>query len=45
MLVADLSDDRKAAVKRNLEAMIHERKNDTGVAIVTAPLNIGIGIK
>jgi hypothetical protein len=45
MLVADLSDAQKAAVKRSLDAMIRERANDARVAIVTAPLNIGIGTK
>jgi ubiquinone/menaquinone biosynthesis C-methylase UbiE len=45
MLVADLSDPQKAAVKQSLDAMIRERANDAGVAIVTAPLNIGIGTK
>jgi SAM-dependent methyltransferase len=45
MLVADLSDAQKALVRNRLDAIVRERRNEAGVATVTAPLNIGIGTR
>ncbi len=45
MLVADLSDAQKATLKSVLDARIRERAGDDGVAVLTAPLNIGVGTK
>jgi ubiquinone/menaquinone biosynthesis C-methylase UbiE len=45
MLVADLSDERKAAVKHSLDGMLRARADDAGLAMLRAPLNIGIGTK
>jgi ubiquinone/menaquinone biosynthesis C-methylase UbiE len=45
MLVADLRAEQKAAVKRSLDAMVHDRADGAGVATLRAPLNIGIGTK
>lgn len=45
MLIADLSDQQKASVRRKLDAMITERANGRGTAILTAPINIGVGTR
>lgn len=45
MLVADLSDSQKAAVRAKLDVMIRERANGKGAAVLTAPVNIGVGTK
>lgn len=44
-LVADLSEEQKSSVRAVLDTMIAERANDQGVAILTAAINIGTGIK
>jgi SAM-dependent methyltransferase len=44
MLVADLTDEQRADVIRVLDGMIRERSAD-GPAVLTAPLNIGVGTK
>lgn len=43
MLVADLTDDQRAAVQQTLDAMLRERSGGTGPAILNAAVNIGIG--
>lgn len=45
MLVADLGDEQKATIRRNLDRMIAERLQGHGRAVLTAPLNIGVGTK
>lgn len=45
MLVADLTAEQKASVLSRLDAMIADRAKGGGIALLTAPLNIGIGTK
>jgi hypothetical protein len=45
MLVADLTEEQKASVRRKLDAMVRERANTAAVAMLTAPVNIGFGTK
>lgn len=44
-LLADLTDEQRADVARVLDGMIRERSGDNGPAVLTAPLNIGVGTK
>ena len=45
MLVSDLTDGQRADIIRVLDGIVRERSGGTGPAILTAPLNIGIGTK
>ena len=45
MLVADLSNEQKAAMRARIDEKIRARADGRGVAVLTAPLNIGIGTK
>lgn len=45
MLVADLTEEQRAAVIRVLDGMVRERAGGHGTAVLTAPLNIGVGTK
>jgi ubiquinone/menaquinone biosynthesis C-methylase UbiE len=45
MLVADLTDGQRADIIRVLDGMVRERSGGSGPAVLTAPLNIGFGIK
>jgi ubiquinone/menaquinone biosynthesis C-methylase UbiE len=45
MLVADLTEGQRADIVRVLDGMVHERSGGSGAAVLTAPLNIGVGIK
>jgi hypothetical protein len=45
MLVADLSEEQRAEVVRVLDGMVRERATAGGTAVLTAPLNIGVGTK
>jgi SAM-dependent methyltransferase len=45
MLVADLTDGQRADIIRVLDGMVRERSAGTGPAVLTAPLNIGVGTK
>jgi SAM-dependent methyltransferase len=45
MLVADLTDGQRADIIRVLDGMVRERSGGSGPAVLTAPLNIGVGIK
>ncbi len=45
MLVADLSEDEKRAMRARLGELIEARANGNGVAVLSAPLNIGMGTK
>jgi SAM-dependent methyltransferase len=44
MLVADLTDEQRGDIIRVLEGMVRERSTE-GPAVLTAPLNIGVGTK
>jgi ubiquinone/menaquinone biosynthesis C-methylase UbiE len=45
MLVADLTDEQRADIIRVLDGMVRERSGGNGPAVLTAPLNIGVGTK
>ena len=45
MVVSGLDDDQRAEVIRVLDGMVRERATSEGTAILTAPLNIGVGTK
>lgn len=45
MLVADLDDGQKAAVRDRLDEMVTERAGGGKTAVLTADINIGIGMK
>jgi ubiquinone/menaquinone biosynthesis C-methylase UbiE len=45
MLVSDLTDGQRAEIIRVLNGMVRERSGGTGPAVLTAPLNIGVGTK
>lgn len=44
-LVAELTDEQRADIIRVLDGMIRERSGGAGPAVLTAPLNIGVGTK
>jgi ubiquinone/menaquinone biosynthesis C-methylase UbiE len=44
-LVADLTEEQRADIIRVLDGMIRERSGGAGPAVLTAPLNIGVGTK
>jgi ubiquinone/menaquinone biosynthesis C-methylase UbiE len=44
-LVADLTDGQRADIIKVLDGIIRERSGGTGPAVLTAPLNIGVGTK
>jgi ubiquinone/menaquinone biosynthesis C-methylase UbiE len=45
MLVSDLTDQQRSDVVDVLDGMVRERSNGNGHAVLTAPLNIGVGTK
>jgi len=45
MLTADLSGQQQATMKQVLDGMLRERSGDNGPAVLTSPVNIGIGTK
>ncbi len=45
MLVADLTDRQRESIIRVLDGMVRERSGGNGPAVLTAPLNIGVGTK
>jgi ubiquinone/menaquinone biosynthesis C-methylase UbiE len=45
MLVADLTDDRRARLREVLDGMLRERADANGRAVLTNAVNIGIGTK
>jgi len=45
MLVADLTDRQREDIIRVLDGMVRERSGGNGPAVLTAPLNIGVGTK
>ena len=44
-LVAGLTDGQRAEVVRVLDGMVRDRSGGSGAAVLTAPLNIGVGTK
>jgi SAM-dependent methyltransferase len=45
MLVADLTDEQRADIIQVLDGMVRERSGGNGPAMLSAPLNIGVGTK
>lgn len=45
MLVADLTDRQRDDIIQVLDGMVRERSGGNGAAVLTAPLNIGVGTK
>jgi SAM-dependent methyltransferase len=45
MLVADLTDRQRADIIQVIDGMVRERSGGNGPAVLTAPLNIGVGTK
>jgi SAM-dependent methyltransferase len=45
MLIADLTNEQCADIIQVLDGMVRERSGDNGPAVLTAPLNIGVGTK
>ena len=45
MLVAELTDEQRADIIQVLDGMVRERSGGNGPAVLTAPLNIGVGTK
>jgi len=45
ILVADLTDRQREDIIRVLDGMVRERSGGNGPAVLTAPLNIGVGTK
>jgi SAM-dependent methyltransferase len=45
MLVADLTDRQREEIIQVLDGMVRERSGGSGPAVLTAPLNIGVGTK
>jgi ubiquinone/menaquinone biosynthesis C-methylase UbiE len=45
MLVADLTDEQRTDIIQVLDGMVRQRSGGNGPAVLTAPLNIGIGTK
>ena len=45
MIVGDLTPGQQDTVRQVLDRMIHERSDGHGPAVLTAPLNIGVGQK
>jgi hypothetical protein len=45
MLLADLTEEQRATIRQVLDGMLRERTGGNGPAILTNPVNIGIGTK
>jgi len=45
LLVADLTEEQRASVRRVLDGMLRERSGGSGPAVLTNPVNIGTGRK
>jgi ubiquinone/menaquinone biosynthesis C-methylase UbiE len=45
MLVADLTEEQQARIRQVLDGMLRERSGGNGPAILTNPVNLGIGTK
>jgi SAM-dependent methyltransferase len=45
MLLADLTDEQRDDIIRVVDGIVRERSGVSGAAVLTAPLNIGVGTK
>ncbi|MDQ3531781.1 MAG: methyltransferase domain-containing protein [Actinomycetota bacterium] len=45
MLIADLTEEQQATMRQVLDGMLRERSTDDTAAVLTSPVNIGIGTK
>ena len=45
MIVGDLTNEQQATVRQLLDGMLRERSGGNGPALLTAPLNFGVGTK
>lgn len=45
IVVGDLTDEQQATLRQVLDGMLRERSGGNGPAVLTAPLNIGVGTK
>lgn len=45
MLIAGLSDDQLGTVRESLDEQVRERRGKSAAAVLTSPINIGIGMK
>jgi hypothetical protein len=45
MLLADLTAEQQARLRQVLDGMLRERSGGNGPAVLTNPVNIGIGTK
>lgn len=45
MLTADLTEEQQATMRQVLDGMLREHANDNSPAVLTSPVNIGIGTK
>ena len=45
MMVADLTEEQRAAVQEALDGMLRQRSGGSGPAVLTSPVHIGIGTK
>ena len=43
MIVGDLTDEQQATVRHILDGMLRDRSEGKSPAVLTAPLNIGVG--
>jgi ubiquinone/menaquinone biosynthesis C-methylase UbiE len=44
-IIGDLTDEQQTTLRQVLDGMLRERSGGTGPAVLTAPLNIGLGTK
>ncbi|QLG62278.1 class I SAM-dependent methyltransferase [Halorarum salinum] len=44
-LVADTTEEQRAAAREVLDELVRERAEETGVAVLTSPVHVGIGTK
>jgi ubiquinone/menaquinone biosynthesis C-methylase UbiE len=45
MIVADLTEAQRATIRRVLDGMLRERSDGNGYAVLSNPVNIGVGVK
>ena len=45
IVVGDLTGEQQATMRQVLDGMLRERSGGNGTAVLTAPLNIGVGTK
>jgi hypothetical protein len=45
ILTADLTEEQRATIREVLDGMLRERSSGNGPAVLTSPVNIGIGTR